>query len=101
MFRECLALEKPAMLSTLFTANVFLVWCKLFYGHPVMTVAGRIANGVVYALVPFLVALLLASLFTKLYENPNTRKAFLINLEITWVLTLLLAGLTFMPSLEL
>src|SRR5262245_51475901 len=92
--------EKPAILGARFAANLFLVWCKLRFGHPVMTVAGWIASGLGYAFAPFLVALFLASLLTKLYTEPKTRKAFQTNLKITWTLTLLLACLTFM-SLEL
>jgi len=50
------------------------------------------------AFAPFLVAIFLV---TKHYAKPKTRKAFLTNLEIPWILTLLLACLTFMTSLEL
>jgi len=110
------------MLCALFATNVLPVWCRLFYGHPVMT-PGQIANGTGYAFVPFLVALIVARFLTKslrrtqnpqslpnlgsllsawlLTKRPTTRRAFLTNLEITLSLTLVLASLAFVASLEL
>ena len=79
-------------------ANAILVWSEFAYGHPAMGVAGRVACGLGYAFAPFLVALLSAWLLT---NKTTTRKVFLTNLEITWCLTLFVAGLTLISSLGL
>jgi hypothetical protein len=82
-----------------FAANAVLVWFGL--SHPAMGHAGRVALGAGYAFAPFLVALLFTGLLTKHYTNSTTRNAFRTNLEIMWGLTLVVAVVTLMVSLEL
>jgi hypothetical protein len=88
------------MLYGLFALNLFLAWTGLVYANPAMAIALRVALGLGYAFAPFLMALLLAGLLTKHHADPTARRAFLTNLEITWSLTLVLAGLGLMASLE-
>ena len=84
------------MLYVLFALNVFLAWSGLWYSNPAMAIVLRAVFGLGYAIGPLLAAILGAWLLTK---RPTTRKAFLTNLEITWCLTLVVAGFTLVASL--
>ena len=86
------------MLYVLFALNVFLAWSGFIYSNTAVGLAFRFVFGLAYAFAPFLVALLSAWLLTR---RPATRKAFLTNLEITWSLMLVLAGLALVVLLEL
>jgi len=86
------------LLYALFALNVFLAWGGFIYANTAVGLAFRLAFGLAYAFAPFLVALLLAWGLTK---RPITRKALLTNLEITWSLMLVLAGLALVAALEL
>ena len=86
------------MLYALFAVNAFLTWSGLVHANPATAITLRVVFGLGYAFGPLLAAVFGAWLLTK---TPTTRKAFLTNLEIAWSLTLALAGLTFVASLEL
>jgi hypothetical protein len=86
------------MLYVLFTLNVFLAWSGFIYANTAVALGLRVIFGLAYAFAPFLVALLSAWLLTK---KPITLKPFLTNLEITWSLMLVLAGLALVIVLEL
>jgi hypothetical protein len=86
------------VLYALFALNVFLAWGGFIYANTAVALAYRVVFGWAYAFAPLLVALLSAWLLTK---RPTTRKAFLTNLEITWSLMLVLAGLALGGLLEL
>lgn len=86
------------MLYALLALNVLLAWGGFIYANTAVGLALRSAFGLAYAFSPFLVALLSAWLLTK---RPTTRKVFLTNLEITWSLMLVLAGLALVVLLEL
>jgi hypothetical protein len=86
------------LLYALFALNVFLAWGGFIYADTAVGLVFRLVFGLAYALAPFLVALLSAWVVTK---RPITRKALLTNLEITWSLMLVLAGLALVAALEL
>jgi len=86
------------VLYALFALNAFLAWGGFIYANTAVALAYRVVFGWAYAFAPLLVALLSAWLLTK---RPTTRKAFLTNLEITWSLMLVLAGLALVILLEL
>jgi hypothetical protein len=90
--------KKHPMLYALFALNVFLAWGGFIYANTAVSLTFRVVFGLAYAFAPFLVALLSAWQLTK---RPTTRKAFLTNLEITWSLMLVLAGLALVVLLEL
>jgi len=81
------------LLYALFALNVFLAWGGFIYVDTAVGLVFRLDFGLAYAL-----ALLSAWIVTK---RPITRKALLTNLEITWSLMLVLAGLTLLAALEL
>ena len=85
------------MLYALTALNVLLAWSGFIYANTAVSLALRVVFGLTYAFAPFLVALLSAWVLTK---RPITRRAFLTNLEITWSLTLVLAGLALVVALE-
>ena len=84
------------LLYALFALNVFLAWGGFIYANTAVALGFRVVFGLAYAFAPFLVALLSAWLLTK---RPKTLKAFLTNLEITWSLMLVLAGIALLVSL--
>ena len=86
------------LLYALFALNLFLAWGGFIYADTAVGLVFRLVFGLVYALAPFLLALLSAWIVTK---RPITRKALLTNLEITWSLMLVLAGLALVAALEL
>jgi hypothetical protein len=53
-----------------------------------------------YAFAPLIAALTIAWLLTKQYTKLCTRQAFLVNLEMAWSLTLIVAALTLIASLS-
>ena len=90
--------KKHPMIYVLFAVNVLLAWSGFIYANTAVGLGLRVVFGLGYAIAPFLMALLSAWLLTK---RPTTRKAFLTNLEITWSLMLVLAGVALVVLLEL
>jgi hypothetical protein len=89
------------LLYLLLAANAALVWSEFRFGDPAMSLNSRIALGLGYALAPLVMASLSAGAITYYYTTPPTLDAFLLNLEITWTLTLIVAVLLLLATLRL
>jgi len=105
-FAKTLAQPKPrhsplvrdgALLYVLAVANVLLVFFDFTFRHGGASLPMRLVFALACAVLPFLVAFILAHLFAKSDRKPSTEKAlssFQVNLEIFWSLSLTVAVLT-------
>jgi hypothetical protein len=66
-----------------------------------MSLNSRIVFGLGYALAPLMLASVLAGTITYYYATPPILDGFLLNLKITWILTLIIAVLLLVMSLDL
>jgi hypothetical protein len=83
-------------------ANLILAWSEFTFGHPGATLAARVAFGLGYALVPVILGFGIALLITKHSSGlpPRHHSPFLLNLEISWSLFLLVAAFTHIASMD-
>jgi hypothetical protein len=89
------------VLYILFVVNAFLAWSEFAFGHTGATMPARVAFSLSYAFAPFFVGLLIAWLMTKHSSNtpPGRGTPFLLNLEMSWSLVLVVAALSHIASI--
>jgi len=90
------------VLYVLSVANLILAWSEFTFGHPGATLTARVAFGLGYALAPVILGFGIAWLITKHSSSlpPRHHSPFLLNLEITWSLFLLIAAFTHIASMD-
>jgi hypothetical protein len=79
------------LLGGLALANVVLVLTDFTFGHGGAILAMRLVFALGFAILPFLIALILARLFTT--SDLGVSSSFQINLEIFWSLSLFVSVL--------
>jgi hypothetical protein len=80
------------LLYALAVANLLLVYSDFTFCHGEASLPLRLVFGVGFAVLPFLVALILARLLTS--SDLGVSSSFQVNLEILWSLSLTVAVLT-------
>jgi hypothetical protein len=90
------------VLYVLSVANLILAWSEFTFGHPGATLPARVAFGLGYALAPVILGFFIAWLITKHSSDlaPRHHSPFLLNLEISWSLFLLLAAFTHIAAMD-
>jgi hypothetical protein len=90
------------VLYVLSVANLILAWSEFTFGHPGATLTARVAFGLGYALTPVILGFGIAWLITKHSSGlpPRHHSPFLLNLEISWSLFLLVAAFTHITAID-
>ena len=94
--------EDLVVLYVLSVANLILAWSEFTFGHPGATLPARVALCLGYALAPVTLGFGIAWLITKHSSGlpPRHDSSFLLNLEISWSLLLLIAAFTHTASID-
>jgi hypothetical protein len=90
------------VLYVLSVANLILAMSEFAFGHPGATLSARVAFGLGYALAPVIFGFGIAWLITKHSPGlpPRHHSPFLLNLEISWSLLLLVAAFAHLASMD-